>query len=280
MSGLHLDDAISFVIGSLAKLPDPAPGQAQTRQQRSQGSDIWIEFVAEEYWSQRGKSVINLSQDEKEPLVAPFYDAAWALCRRGALRPAAAVPAGQVGNQIGQRFPAAPFYGDGYSLTAWGREWVRKTASDRPAMPYEPNRITEVLHQFKPRFGDGYAQRAAEAVSDWWAGNYLSACTMSGAAAESILLATAIAKTKDEAKVLSEYRRSSGRRQVMKLVVTGAGKAVEEQFTNALGILAYWRDAAGHGMASRIGEIEAHETISRLLRLAQFTSDHWSVLTT
>jgi hypothetical protein len=280
MSDLHFDDALNFLIGSLAKLTDPAVPQAQTRFQRAQGSDIWIQFVANEYWSTRGKSVLNLSQDEQEPLVAPFYDAAWALCRRGVLRPGAAIPAGQVGAQIGQRFNAAPFYGDGYSLTAWGREWVRKISSERPAIPHDPTRLTEVLDQFRPRFGDGYAQRAAEAVSDWWSGNYLSACTMAGAAAESILFATAIAKTKDEAKVLSEYRRSSGRRQVTKLVAAGAAPAVGDQFANALGILSYWRDDAGHGIASTIGELEAHEAISRLLRLAQFTSDHWSVLTT
>jgi len=280
MSDLHIEDAVNFLIASLAKLVDPAVPQAQTRFQRAHGSDIWIEFAANEYWSARGKPVLNLSQDEQEPLAAPFYDAAWTLCRRGVLRPGAAIPAGQVGAQIGQRFNASPFYGDGYSLTAWGREWVRKIASERPTLPHDPTRMTEVLYQFKSRFGDGYAQRAAEAVSDWWSGNYLSACTMAGAAAESILLATAVAKSTDEAKVLSEYRRSSGRRQVIKLVVIGAGKAVEEQFTNALGILSYWRDDAGHGMASTIGEIDAHEAISRLLRLAQFTSDHWAVLTT
>lgn len=280
MSDLHFEDALNFLITSLAKLADPAVLQAQTRFQRAQGSDIWIQFAANEYWSARGKPVFNLSQDEQEPLVTPFYDAAWTLCRRGVLRPGAAVPAGQTGAQMGQRFNAAPFYGDGYSLTAWGREWVRKVSSERSALPHDSTRMTEVLHQFKSRFGDGYAQRASEAVSDWWSGNYLSACTMAGAAAESILLATAIAKTKNEAKVLSEYRRSSGRRHVINLVAAGAAHAVEQQFTNALGILSYWRDDAGHGIASTIAEIEAYEAISRLLRLAQFTSDHWSALTT
>jgi hypothetical protein len=147
-------------------------------------------------------------------------------------------------------------------------------------MPSDPGRITEVLRQFKTLFGEGYAQRAAEAVSDWRTGNYLSACTMAGAAAESILIATAIAKIKDEAKVLSEYRTSSGRARVIKLVMAHTAPVLGERFTNALGILAYWRDDAGHGTASTIGEIEAHEAISRLLRLAQFTSDNWPALTT
>jgi hypothetical protein len=102
---------------------------------------------------------------------------------------------------------------------------------------------------------------------------------MAGAAAESVLLATAIAKIKDEAKVLSEYRRASGRRHVISLVVGNSAKTLQDQFNGALGILSFWRDDAGHGMASTIGELEAHEAISRLLRLAQFTSDNWSVLT-
>lgn len=221
-----------------------------------------------------------MSQDEREPYVAPFYDAAWELCRRGVLRPAAAVPAGQsAANQIGQRINAAPFFGDGYSLTAWGREWVGKAASERATLPSDPGRITEVLQQFKALFGEGYAQRAAEAVSDWRTGNYLSACTMAGAAAESILIAVAIAKSKNEPKVLSEYRTSRGRTNVIKLVTAGTATGLGERFTNALGILAYWRDEAGHGTASTIGEIEAHEAISRLLRLAQFTSDNWPALT-
>jgi len=38
--------------------------------------------------------------------------------------------------------------------------------------------------------------------------NYLASCVMSGAAAESILLAVAIAKVKSEQKVLAEYKSS------------------------------------------------------------------------
>lgn len=279
MTTIHADDALNFLISALAKLVDPEIKRAQTRQQRAQGSDIWILFVAAEYWGARGKSIINLSQDEQEPLVAPFYDAAWTLCRRGVLRPGAAVPGGQVGQQIGQLHCAAAFYGDGYSLTGWGRDWVRKTAAGRIIMPQDGSRITEVLQQLRNRFGDGYTQRAGEAVSDWSTGNYLSACVMAGAAAESILLATAIAKTKDEPKVMSEYHRASGRRHVINLVTGNTGKAIQDQFNSALGILSYWRDDAGHGMASTIGEIEAYEAISRLLRLAQFTNDNWTALT-
>ena len=191
------------------------------------------------------------------------------------------MPAGQKSaSQLGQLVNAAPFFGDGFSLTAWGREWVGKAAAERVIMPSDPGRITQVLHQFNSRFGAGYAQRAAEAVADWRSGNYLSACTMAGAAAESILIATAIAKTNDEARVLGEYRKPGGRSKVTKLVTTGVSAGSAERFAHALGLLTYWRDEAAHGTASNIAETEAHEAITGLLRLARVTSDNWESLTT
>jgi len=281
MTSLHFEDAFNFLIERLATIPVAGAGQALARQGRAQGSDVWIDDVCDQYWKSRGHPVADMAQDDKEPYVAPFYDAAWDLARRGVLRPAASVPAGQKGsNQLGQLVNASPFYGDGYSLTAWGRAWVQKTASDRTRMPSDPARMTEVLHQFKSRLGDGYAQRAAEAVADWRSGNYLSACTMAGAAAESILIATAIAKSKDEHAVLAEYRTANGRSRVIKRVTAGVSDSTGDRFSNALGLLTYWRDEAAHGTASSIGEIEAHEAILGLLRLARLTSDSWGVLTT
>jgi len=281
METLHFEDALNVLIEQLTKIPHAGSGQALARQARAQGSDIWIDRVAEDYWRARGHPVNELQQDDKEPLVAAFYDAAWELCRRGVLRPGAAMPAGQKSaGQLGQLVNAAPFFGDGFSLTAWGREWVGKAASERVIVPSDPGRITQVLHQFNSRFGAGYAQRAAEAVADWRSGNYLSACTMAGAAAESILIATAIAKTNDEARVLGEYRKPSGRSKVTKLVTTGVSAGSAERFTHALGLLTYWRDEAAHGTASSIAETEAHEAITGLLRLARVTSDNWEALTT
>jgi hypothetical protein len=277
---VHIDDALNYLIQHLAKTPEPGIGEAHAREQRAHGSDIWIATVSTAYWHNRERTINQMSQDEKESYLAPFYDAAWELCRRGVLRPAAAMPDGQSSaSHIGPRVNAAPFFGDGYSLTAWGREWVQKAASEHGVMPTDPSRISEVLSQFQSLFGDGYAQRAAEAVSDWRTMNYLSACTMAGAAAESILIAVVIAKTRDEKKVLSEYQSSRGRNRVIKRVIAGSTSVVGERFNNALGILSFWRDEAGHGIASNIGEIEAHEAISRLLRLARFTSDNWAALT-
>ena len=95
---------------------------------------------------------------------------------------------------------------------------------------------------------------------------------MCGAAAESILLAVAIAKSGDEGTTLSTYRTASGRRKVVDSVVGQTGQTIAEAFRSATGLLSYWRDEASHGMASTISEIEAHEGLARLLRFAQFAA--------
>lgn len=271
MPQLHIDDALNFLIGELAKMPEPKPGRHVAHGERPYGSDVWIAMIGGLYWQGQGIRVQSLPGTEGEPLMRPFYDAAWELCRRGVLRPGHVVPLGQVS--------AGYFSGDGYAITAWGRQWLKAATAEGANMPSDPSRLAEMLVGFKKRFGDGYAQRATEAVSDYRTVNYLSACTMAGAAAESILLAAAIAKVGDEAKVLAEYRAAGGRARVTKRLISGLPHGLGERFADALGILSFWRDDAGHGTASTISEIEAHEALSRLLRLAQFTSDNWDRLT-
>ena len=277
---IQQEDALNYLIDELAKVP--SLGFRRARDRQPHGSDIWIDLVAGKFWQEsRALGVLAMAIDDKEPYVAPFYDAAWELCRRGVLRPGAAVAAGQTHtSHITSQPPSAPFFGDGFSLTAWGREWVKKSKSERQSMPADAGRLTQVLDQFRSRFGDGYAQRSAEAVSDWHAGNYLSACVMVGAAAESILLAAAIAKVGDEAKVLAIYKSARGRDQTIKQIRDGTDKVLGDRFGLALGILSYWRDEAAHGTASNIGEVDAHEALSRLLGLARLTNDNWVKLTT
>ena len=110
-------------------------------------------------------------------------------------------------------------------------------------------------------------------------GNYLAACVMAGAAAESILLAVAITKDGDESKVLKEYASAGGRGRVTKMVVTGLTGSIVRTFEAALQVLHYWRDDAAHGMATTIVEVEAYASLTQLLRLAQFCSDRWTDLT-
>ena len=102
---------------------------------------------------------------------------------------------------------------------------------------------------------------------------------MAGAAAESILLAGAIAKSKNEDKILKMYESSGGRGRVTTFLTGQATSSVQRQFESALHILHYWRDDASHGQQTTITEVEAHSAISELLRLAQFSSDRWCELT-
>ena len=139
--------------------------------------------------------------------------------------------------------------------------------------------MSEVLAAFVPRFGAGFGQRAVEAVDTYRTANYLAACSMAGAAAESVLLAVAVAKSGDEAKMLKMYESAGGRTRVTAYVTGQATKSVQRQFEAALHILHYWRDDASHGQQTTITEVEAHSAISELLRLAQFTSDQWNELT-
>jgi hypothetical protein len=110
-------------------------------------------------------------------------------------------------------------------------------------------------------------------------GAYLACCAMCGAAAESILLAVAIAKSGDERATLTMYRAANGRRKVIDRVVGQARPTIAEPFRSATGLLAFWRDEAAHGPASTISEIEAHEALARLLRFAQFANDNWGEIT-
>jgi len=102
---------------------------------------------------------------------------------------------------------------------------------------------------------------------------------MAGAAAESILLAVAIAKIKDEEKVLKDYAKPGGRRAVAKQITSNVSVSVGHRFEAALQVLHYWRDNAAQGMATTITEEEAHASLTQLLRLAQLCSDRWDELT-
>jgi hypothetical protein len=262
---MHFDEAFDFLVTHLASLGEGKDFRGQRVGQY--GSDIWLPELAWAYWAPRidRQKYHDAGYLEEDKLIV-LYDAAWELCRIGVLRPGEFAPRGM---------SMAKAFGDGYVLTKFGREWV-KQASQRPVI--DPSRLAQVLQTFSKHFGDGYAQRATEAVATYRTANYLAACVMAGAAAESILLALAIAKKKDEAKVLAEYNTSGGRRRITKLLTKEVSPSVAAQLETALQVLHYWRDDAGHGSITTISEIEAHASLTQLLRLAQFASDHWGVL--
>lgn len=104
-------------------------------------------------------------------------------------------------------------FGDQYVITAFGREWLQ-SANNRPVI--DSSRLAQLLNTFSGRFGDGYAQWASEAVRTYGTANSLAASVMASAAAESILIALAVAKSGDEKKVLSTYNGPSGRARTTK----------------------------------------------------------------
>jgi hypothetical protein len=257
---MHFDDAFDFLVEKLAAV-GPKGGIARTA---TYGCDVWVPQIVAAYWHPRITNIGELTDDH----FRPFYDAAWELARIGVLRAGPFAPRGQaMGGQL--------FSGDGFSITQFGREWL-KDAAQRPIR--DPSRVAGILQTFAAQFGPGYAQRATEAAATYRTANYLASCVMSGAAAESILLAIAIAKEGNEAKVLVDYKAGGGRGRITKRVASGLTPGLAAQFAAALQVLHYWRDDAGHGTMTTISEIEAHASLTQLLRLAQFASDHWAQL--
>jgi hypothetical protein len=259
---LHIDDATTFLIDFLRH---PRAGGYS-----SYGYEIYLPNVVRAYVSEVEKLPEHLSsiRDGARPreLSPYFYDAAWDLCRRGILRPSVKVFGGQ---SVGE--------GEGYSVTELGRSWLKGQTGGTTII--EPGRLGQVFVNLAVKLGSGFLQRANEATRCHAFGLNLSCCAMSGAAAESILLAVAIAKSGDEPSVMKIYEAAHGRRKIVDGIVGQARTAIASPFRSATGLLSYWRDDAAHGVVSNISEIEAHEALSRLLRFAQFANDNWDELT-
>lgn len=197
--------------------------------------------------------------------VPVLCEAAWELCRRGRLSPGTTIYE-QQGNSDGQ----------GFTITSLGKAWLAESADDR-FIPSEPGQIAQLLTKYRKHFGDGFQERAQEAVRCWGANAFLACCVMCGAAAESILLAIAFAKT-DEASVLKAYKTTSGRRQVEKIVLGSAPEWIRKKAEPGLELIKYWRDDAAHGTATNITDAEAYTSLSLLLRFAALANDHWTEL--
>jgi hypothetical protein len=265
---MHTDEVFDYLVHHLA-------GLGETRDHRGQRSgsrdaDLYLPDLVWNFWlprldrsSGRYSNANELEQDR----FLPFYDAMWDLCRIGVLRPGEFAPRGMT---------QAHAFGDKFTITAFGRLWLQQ-AKDRPYV--DPGRLAQLLCTFSKRFGEGYEQRAAESVKTYRTNNWLAACVLAGAAAESILIALAVAKSGDEKKILTTYNSRSGRKLTTQFVLRDASEPVKVQLGNAFQILHYWRDDAAHGMATTISEIQAHASLMQLLGLAQFADKNWDLLT-
>jgi hypothetical protein len=248
---LRPDEAFEFIVSYLA---------SGKRAGLNYGCDLHIPTAATEHYQRSSDRPVTV--DENFPA---FYDAAAELCRRGVLRLGRRLPSGIGGADIE----------DKYSLTQHGENWL-KTASDRAVI--EIGRMADVFLAFGC-FGDGFDQRAQEAVASYRGGQYLAACAMAGAAAESILLACATAKL-GEQETLRQYLRNSGRSNLIKKLADPSTGRLHAQFSNAMDVISYWRDDAAHGQFSPTSEIQAWAALVQLLRLAQLAKREWKRLTT
>jgi hypothetical protein len=193
--------------------------------------------------------------------------AAWDFCRRGILRP------GPQTHETG-----APDTRFGYTVTPAGEKWLTENA-DRPFIPTEPGAVAELLAKHRARFGDGFHERAQEAIRCLERDVFLACCAMCGAAAESILLAAAIEKLGRKTAV-DTYREVLGRSKIEKLVLEGLNQGMRKRISDKLDLLKYWRDDASHGAISDLGEPEARIAVEQLCRLAELADDNWDALTT
>ena len=255
----HVDDAERFIIESLRTRPNEI---------RARDHDVWIPTTVRAY------SVANaLPPTDSDPaLISIFHDAAWNLARRGILRPSGLYPEHHI-------VPPNTLYGLAYCITEAGRARLAEFA-DQPWIPTEPTRYWQALQPFAGNYGEGFEQRAREAARSYNSANYFACCAMCGAASESMLLALAIAIGGDEAAVLKRYRGASGTKNVVDYVANRLrGSDRQQALRDAFNVIAYWRNEAAHGELVPIFEIEAHEALARLLRLAQMVYRHWAEMT-
>ena len=257
-----IDDAIALTVEYLRNATMRPPGH-----RGDYGYDMWTPSVAAA-WAHRASGAEPLKRESLARRASPvFFEAAWELCRRGLIRPGIRETGGQ-----------AVAGGCGYSLTALGREWLLADGDAGRFVTLQPGGLADALARFRSRFGEGFFQRAQEAVRCRNAEAWVAACVMVGAAAESILLATAIAKTGNEDAVLKAYGSANGRKKLINDVTSNLPQ-LARPFSTITGLIAYWRDEASHGQATVITGPEAEQVLRELLRLAQFTADNWDTLT-
>ncbi len=265
---LAVDDAVEYVISKLL-------ASLQSRKDRGDAITLRID-CAEPFLNSRG---IKMPQSQH---VRPSYeskaevllrDAVWVLCAKGYLRLGPDARSRSGGNAVLHTHGGVY----AYSLTEYGERWLTATA-EIDAPPVETSRFARVLSGFD-KFGDGYSSRSSEAVACYHAGLDLACCVMCGAAAESIMLATASARVDDEEQVIGIYDGRDGRREVEKRITANHKDWVKENWRGYMDLLKHWRDDSAHGKAIPIGHDEAYLSLTHLLRFAQWVTKNWELLT-
>ncbi len=184
---MDLDEAISVLIGLL-----------KASKAGNYGYDLYPRVGAQVSAEKIHPNDVQAQALAIRKLSPIFFDAAWELCRRGVVRPGVRVTGDQAVNE------------GGYCLSAAGRT-VLESIDENTIVVLQPGSLASTFKQYQARFGHGFYQRAMESIRCRNAEAWLASCAMTGAAAESVLLAVAIAKLKDEEHVLRTYAQSGGR---------------------------------------------------------------------
>jgi len=257
---ISVEDAFNYIVKSIR---NPISNEYS-----NYGYDIYLPNIMMSY-AQIKTGDCNYT-DQYLPQLSPyFYSAAWDLCRRGILRPGV--------TKHGAQSTLDGNAGNGYSITPFGRTWFSESGKD-DYVPTEPERFARILDSTGARFGSGFRQRAQEAIRCYGAHAYLACCAMCGAAAESIILAIAIAKTKDEESILKDYLSAGGRKKIENTIIGQKKEQIQNEFRSFNGLLGYWRDSASHGQEVSISDDEAFTSLAILLRFCHFSVNHWDEL--
>lgn len=268
------DDALARVLSTLR-----SPRQHSSGTRSTYGYDLYIPNLLVDMLEEQRRSDPQMQRAGTYTYnvtngSAPYYSAAWNLCLRGILSPG---PVHPNPHEPG-RLPGGIVVGGGFNLTSFGRNWITDVTGFE-CVPAEYGRFAHMLAAHAPRFGEGYHHRSQEAARCYQAHTYYACCAMCGAAAESVLLALAVAKKGDEVYVVREYNTANGRGKIERMLTGQRSEHVRQSFTTHTDLIKYWRDSAAHGAGLIIGEDEAFTSLMLLLRLAQFADGRWDELT-
>jgi hypothetical protein len=257
------EEAFYYIVRWLKDPPDSGP--------TSYGCDLYLPNVWQQYVEAADESLSYDEAKEKGKEVSPFFlSAAWELFRRGVIRPGP--------RQAGAHSPPEGSAYYGFSITSFGQTWL-KEADREHFVPTEPERFAMMFKPFEPRFGATFYERSQMAIHCYGAHAYLACCSMCGSAAESILLAVAIAKFGNQDKVMKYYSTADGPTKIRDMVIKGQLEGVQSEFRFCCSLLKYWREIQAHGEIANISDNEAYTSLALLLRFAQFANDRWETLT-